>query len=362
MVQHASRSGSVPPLTRSSFISAWRAADLRRATALKNRGLLPAGQIAQQDPICQNCGHRAIVHGMQNLPVKDRGRWWRKSSTPCGWRSCQCTDWEPELSARSGADFSCEVRITEAWIEVPLGHSWIVAYRIMNERGTPVLGELRVFPAEDGDERPLGQWSGELLGANAKVPSGGITSRQLRGIRVRAYLSEMAKHVAKLRIEEPEVARMFGWGRAADELDRRPPSTGRRGRKGRPDSFYVEIAREYTEANSHHPVADVARRRRLPPGQVRDMVREARKRGLLSRSGRSGVRGGVLTDRALEISKMITTSRSLAGFSPAVARSRAGSERSAARVRACRPPGGGPRRAAAGGAGRRRQRRRRAQP
>ena len=152
MVQHASRSGSVPPLTRSSFISAWRAADLRRATALKNRGLLPAGQIAQQDPICQNCGHRAIVHGMQNLPVKDRGRWWRKSSTPCGWRSCQCTDWEPELSARSGADFSCEVRITEAWIEVPLGHSWIVAYRIMNERGTPVLGELRVFPAEDGDD------------------------------------------------------------------------------------------------------------------------------------------------------------------------------------------------------------------
>jgi hypothetical protein len=286
--------------TRHPFIGSWIPVDLHYAHRLHRRGLLDWDRVAEPDPHCRHCGHRAVDHGFDNLPVQDRRRWFTAKAMQCGWPGCPCSTWQPLGGIRNPTETAGLVRISDSWIEVPLGRAWIVAYRIVNDRGTPVVGELRVFPAEE--ERPdPGQWSGVVLGTFARVPRGGITSRQLRGIRVRAYLRDMAAEVARFSKAAPDMARDYGWW----TKEASPTATVRiggmrRGRKGRSDAFYADIAREYTAAvtrKSLRPIGDIARRRRISPGQVRDMVRQARKRGLLTLTA-PGVRGGILTERA----------------------------------------------------------------
>jgi hypothetical protein len=68
---------------------------------------------------------------------------------------------------------------------------------------------------------------------------------------------------------------------------------------GRDDLPYARLARDYVTANrgSRSPVKDLAEARGERPARIRDMVHEARERGLLSPAN-SGVRGGVLLPRA----------------------------------------------------------------
>lgn len=285
------------PETKSSFVGDWRPADLKYARDLMRRGLLDPHRISWRDPTCQECGHRAWDHGLANLPIQDQIRWFREEPTACQWKGCACTVWRPEMYAKHPGEYTGQVRVTDAWVEVPLGRSWVVAYRIVNDRGRPVVGEIRIFPAEENRPR-LGHWSGELLGTTAKVPRRGITSRQLRDVRVRAYLQYMAGRVADFQARLGDMAEHWGWGAAKSNIPNRVRSTGaRRGRKPRPDKFYARIAADYVQAlssGSKRPIQDVAKRRKLPGGQVRDMIRQARKRGLLTRE-RGGVRGGMLT-------------------------------------------------------------------
>lgn len=289
---------STQPEPKSSFIGDWRPADVSYARALMLRGLLDPHRISWRDPTCLECGHRAWDHGLENLPMQEQLRWFREEPTACKWKRCDCKIWRPNLHAKTMVEFAGQVRVSDAWVEVPLGRSWIVAYRIVNDHGTPVVGELRIFPAEE-DRPALGQWSGELLGANAKVPRRGITTRQLRAVRVLAYLRYMADQVARLRAKAPDLAKDWGWGEGGATPARRSksPVGSRRGRKGRPDEFYADIAAAYVltlARDSKRPIQDIATRRRLDPGQVRDMIREARKRKLLT-AAKAGVRGGVLT-------------------------------------------------------------------
>jgi hypothetical protein len=72
----------------------------------------------------------------------------------------------------------------------------------------------------------------------------------------------------------------------------------RPGRRGRPDRFYAEVAAEYVDALAGgRPIKDVSRERFLSASQVRDLVSEARRRGLLTKPPK-GRAGGHLTAKA----------------------------------------------------------------
>lgn len=269
------------------------------------RRLLDRGRLSEPDPHCRGCGHRALDHGLDGLPAAERRRWFRPERIACRWRSeldatappCACSQWRPSTFQRTAVDGVGVAQVVEAWIEIPVG-DWIVAYRLVNDRGTPVVGELRLFPAEGARPGP-GQWSGELLGPEARVPRGGITARVLRRIRVRAYLRVMTEVVRRLRAAAPKLAQRLGWATPAEPAAEARPGS-RRGRKGRPPEFYAAIARDYVAAvarGSWRPVVDVATRRRLRVTTVRDMIRRARSLGLLTLNG-PGLRGGALTPRA----------------------------------------------------------------
>jgi hypothetical protein len=220
--------------------------------------------------------------------------------------------WLPSPFQRTGLEGIGEASVLETWIEVPVG-AWIVAYRLVNDQGVPVVGEVRMFPAEPGRPGP-GQWSGELLGPEARVPRGGITARVLRRVRVRAYLTRMSEVVRQLRVEAPAWAPRYGWAVIDPTAPGAARPGARRGPKGRPDSFYAEVAREYVKAverGSYRPVADLARRRRASPTKVRDMIRRARARGLLTLEG-PGKRGGLLTERAETLLRATSTHRRMA--------------------------------------------------
>lgn len=177
------------------------------------------------------------------------------------------------------------------WIEdstsVP---GWTMAYQIFEQAGRPVIGEVRIFPSEPGRQEH-GVWSG----AAALVPTGGLTLRLLK----RVPLAAQARHVDAVFAE---LRKLVG----ASPAPRRPaPASGvRRGRKGRPDVFYAQLADDYLKAlnRSRAPVADLAQRRGVRATQVRDWLHLARRRGLLSAPTRGEtVASGVLTERALAL-------------------------------------------------------------
>jgi len=72
---------------------------------------------------------------------------------------------------------------------------------------------------------------------------------------------------------------------------------------GRDDAFYARLAVEYVQrlaAGSARPVKDVAAKRGETAGRIRDLLHEARVRGLLSK-GEAGKRGGYLLPRTRQV-------------------------------------------------------------
>ena len=208
------------------------------------------------------------------------------------------------------------------WFETRIAPRWIVAFRIVNQRGQPVIAEARIFPDEPV-RYPPGRWSGEY-GAPATVPPGGLGARALRQIRTQAFRKDLFKirtrktTVAwtdwhpKTKAEEPHTA-VVDWAATLQELARgdsnfpitsAPPSSTR-GRKGRSDQTLARIAKVYEHAfkASRPSTAAVSKAFRLSLSQARDAVRRARSRGLLSPASKQGKGGGLLTSLAQEILK-----------------------------------------------------------
>lgn len=187
-------------------------------------------------------------------------------------------------------------------VEVPIIDTrWTSALRLALQDGHLVVAEVRVFPNEP-NRKQAGLWSYQEIGVGAKVPRGGLKTKLLRKVKLGAYAKSARQVVESLtkRLAEyleqapaavvPEVYRAL-------RLPAAPPAR----RRGRPDKFYAHLADQYARACEHRsrrPVADLAERYGVPQPQMRDMLHEARERGLLTK-GDPGRSGGELTPLAL---------------------------------------------------------------
>jgi hypothetical protein len=200
-------------------------------------------------------------------------------------------------------------RRRESWVEVR-HDGWVASYRIVLKGRSPVVGEVRLFP--DEPKRPAGRWSGEakaVLGA-------GLPGRLLREFRLgdpMALYPEIVKnwdrrHGAQAR---RGVFSRHGLGRGGRVVARKP------GRAGRPDTYYAIWSEAYVErirAGSRTPVKDLALdppvriqgyvsdTNKASPATIRDILTEARHRGILT-SSPSGRAGGELTTRGKKLLK-----------------------------------------------------------
>lgn len=190
----------------------------------------------------------------------------------------------------------------------------MAAYRLVPGRyGEPVIAELRIFPLERTKGRPPGRWSGEVLGIAANIPEGGISADVVRNVSVGVHRQvgrEFSRWLKEAPLSRTALERALATVKKVETFKAHvvveSPPEPKRGRPPiRSEKFYAKLAREYAERvaeGSPRPTADVARRRKLPTPKVRDMLHEARRRGLLSPTGQ-GRPGGELTAKALDILK-----------------------------------------------------------
>jgi hypothetical protein len=185
------------------------------------------------------------------------------------------------------------------------GGRWRVGAWIVVRRGRPVIGELRVYPATPRARKP-GRWAG----APTDVPLRGLERRLLVKVPVGWYAPAIMAWVSQAATRPGGAAAMYvgganlGWveqvlpGATALAPRPRPERT-----VGRSDAFYAELAAAYVQRlaeGSVSPVKDLAAKRGETPGRVRDLLHEARVRGLLSK-GEAGRRGGYLLPRARQV-------------------------------------------------------------
>jgi hypothetical protein len=200
------------------------------------------------------------------------------------------------------------VQVRPTWLETPINDDWMSATRLAVQDGQVVVAELRIFPSEPAfTRRAPGVWSAELLDDAAPVPRGGLSAETVRKVRLTDYRRYTKKILDDLRNKYSSanarevIDRLLGPVAAAQPLAR--PRRARGG--GRPDTFYAKLADEYaraTERGSRQPVADLAKRHNTKKPRMRDMIREARERGLLTFFAQ-GRPGGTLTQRGRELLK-----------------------------------------------------------
>jgi hypothetical protein len=180
-------------------------------------------------------------------------------------------------------------------MEMPI-REWMVAFRIIPQRGQPVIAELRIFPLNKDAKRkwPAGQWPG-MYGDQAHVPLGGITSSFLRGIRTKEFREALRDIHNRFETELPDL--IVPLARPAS------PSTAKRGRKGRPDQELARIAATYEKAylNNRPATEAVAIALAVPLSKARDAIRRARTRGFLSPASKQGRGGGTVTPLGREV-------------------------------------------------------------
>jgi hypothetical protein len=191
-------------------------------------------------------------------------------------------------------------REAEAWVEESLPGGWIAAFRILPDPdGSPTVAELRVFP--DHPRRSAGRWAPELpmVDTSKHVPRRGLTSRQLRDIKVPGAVLFTQRLMKEF---------MKGWGElgadAASELFEPYQLTDEQPKRGRPPLSDLELARAariYERAlKSRKPIDRVREELSVSEDTARKRVGMARKRGLLTEAP-SGRPGGRLTPKAKEL-------------------------------------------------------------
>jgi len=209
-------------------------------------------------------------------------------------------------------------RETGLWERIQLGE-WDAYVRFVAQDGHPVIAELRVLPRPHStrEEAWVREWfempenlNPELVsweGPRPKppdTPSGGLTARNLRKLTLGRALSAAYRHLDRHYQRDPHPDSLLGQSiqRFAAQAISEPRQPGRRGRG---DAFYAHVASAYVEAitqGSRKPVKDAALALSkawsgtYEDTYVRDLLNEARHRGLLTRPPK-GRAGGELTEK-----------------------------------------------------------------
>jgi hypothetical protein len=218
------------------------------------------------------------------------------------------------------------------WLELDPQDGWTLFLRVSNQRGHPIISEVRLFPAEARKRRPA-EWSG-AYGADTGIPKGGITARQLRAVRLGQFHPLLHRVLARWEQETPSNlkrwndlrrgaiakgdekgepmthaeqqqgiaaarAKLFPWANPQSL----PAKT--RGRKGRSVLELARMSAAYEKAClvKRPPIPEVAKHFHLSYAEARDAIHRARVLGLLTGGGRKGKGGGYLTSTAKTILK-----------------------------------------------------------
>jgi hypothetical protein len=176
-----------------------------------------------------------------------------------------------------------------------LDSGWRLTLWLGEQDGRKVVTELRLHPDEGlmppgSGERLPPTWS-HSADARAAMPTGGITARTLKGLALGHYTAELQRAVSE-KLELDHLLRH-------DLLDL-VEVTPAAGPHGRPDTFYAHLAQEYVRtvaSGSRAPLAELGRRLHSTPNTTAARIKEARRRGLLTRTER-GRLGGELTEKA----------------------------------------------------------------
>jgi hypothetical protein len=186
------------------------------------------------------------------------------------------------------------VATPQAWVEVPFEGVWTAAYRLAVQDGALIVAELRLFPggADRDNAEPAGLWAGEILGTDAVAPSGGLTSRLLKRLRI----GEHHRHHANVLRQRAAGASPYALGELIARMGVLPPVAAgpRRGRRPLDALFLARIARAYSRAveRGYPPVAAITKRLGLPPRRIPGWVYMARKNGYLTPAEGPGHIGG----------------------------------------------------------------------
>ncbi len=219
------------------------------------------------------------------------------------------------------------VETQDLWIEEPVDGDprWMIASRIIgDERGVPVVAEVRVFPNPQGEDqhRAHGDWAAQILGCRARpIPRGGVTSSLVR----KRVAPQLARHSNKsaptLREVQTSMLKRIPNSAAATsariieaagitykspfEILRSTPAPGvERPRRGRPvvwtdeDLLRVGLVYDDSVRNSagRTPVVAVRQALGVKHAQARNLIAAARKKGFIRAAPNQGSAAEPLSD------------------------------------------------------------------
>jgi hypothetical protein len=180
-------------------------------------------------------------------------------------------------------------------IELPLAGApgWHVSGTFIDTNGRLTLAALAVIPGHNRDARRAGEWEPRDDAYEPGLPDLLRKQPLTKGLLAELPLAELAQ----LANDTYRTKTSHKLGRAL--RPRLKQATVHPGRAV-PDTQYLDIARRYAAviaAGNRHYRQQLAEEFRVTPEQIREQIRECRKRGLLT-PATHGVATGALTDKA----------------------------------------------------------------
>jgi hypothetical protein len=159
-----------------------------------------------------------------------------------------------------------------AYADLPGHDKWTITAHFVEQDGAWVIDQLTISCTDN------------------TVPPGGLTTRLLRDVS----LGVLAR-----RLERRPLGSLLRPANHIAQQHRRDPHPGRRGRDDLYYSCWAALYHQHAQ-QSQHPIATLATELGISQARVRDHIRNARNRGLLTPAPR-GRSGGELTDYAHQL-------------------------------------------------------------
>jgi hypothetical protein len=188
----------------------------------------------------------------------------------------------------------------DLWLEqeVPGHTGWTMAARIIgDDRGVPVVAELRIFPmpSKKDSGRAPGEWAADTVSSHTRfIPRGGISATLVRKA-VASGLQQQRHTASGLRVaQSPNPVTPHNLAVTPAIAATAPKSQDSKRRPGRPVKWTrarcARIALTYDNAVRAHvsPIQAVMHAHHLTRTQARNLIARARRQDLIRRAPRAG--------------------------------------------------------------------------